>query len=102
CGKTVPAGEYTLFIDLKENNWTLVVSSWAAQAKYDPNEKTTLWGSYNYTPDKDVVRAKMTLETVPHSHEQLTWEFLDMTDTGGSLALVWGKQLAWVPFTVAK
>ena len=29
-GKTVPAGEYSLFIDLKPNNWTLIVSRWAA------------------------------------------------------------------------
>jgi hypothetical protein len=35
-GKSVPAGEYSPFIDLKENNWTLVVSSWAAQTRYDP------------------------------------------------------------------
>jgi hypothetical protein len=99
-GKTVAIGEYSLFIDLKENNWTLVVSSWPAQPRYDANDKTALWGSYNYTPDKDVVRVKMTLETAPHAHEQLTWEFLDMTDTGGAMAIVWGKQMAWVPFTV--
>src|SRR5688500_18569445 len=29
-GKPVPAGEYSLFIDLDANNWTLIVSSWAA------------------------------------------------------------------------
>ena len=28
-GKTVAPGEYSLFIDLKPNNWTLVVSTWA-------------------------------------------------------------------------
>jgi hypothetical protein len=35
-GKTIAPGEYSLFIDLKENNWTFVVSSWPAAAKYDP------------------------------------------------------------------
>lgn len=99
-GKTVPAGEYSLFIDLKENDWTLVVSSWPAQQKYDANDKTALWGSYNYTPDKDVLRTKMKLETLSHSHEQLTWEFLDMTDTSGTIAIVWGTQLASVQFKV--
>ena len=68
-GKTVAPGEYSLFIDLKENNWTFIVSSWAAQATYDPNNKEALWGSYGYTPDKDVVRAPMKLETLPHSYE---------------------------------
>ena len=99
-GKTIPAGEYSLFIELKENDWTLVVSTWPAQQKYDPNNKDALWGAYNYTPDKDVVRVKMKLETLPHAFEQLSWEFLDMTDTGGSMAIVWGTTLASVPFKV--
>src|SRR5438552_1216328 len=29
--KVVPAGEYSVFIDLKENDWTFVLSTWAAQ-----------------------------------------------------------------------
>lgn len=99
---TVPAGEYSLFVDLKENNWTFVVSRWAAQQKYDPNNKQELWGSYNYTPDKDVVRAKMKVEPLPHAHEQLLWEFVDMTPRGGSLAVAWDKTMATVPFTFAK
>ena len=98
-GKTVPAGEYSLFIDLKENNWTFVVSTLTAQAKYDPNEKVAVWGAYNYTPDKDVLRAKMNLEVLPHAHEQLSWEFVDMTRTGGTIALTWDKTQALVPFT---
>jgi hypothetical protein len=98
--KTVAPGEYSLFIDLKPNNWTLVVSSWGALQKYDPNDKTALWGSYFYTPDKDVVRVPMKLETMSHSREQLTWEFIDMTETGGSLSIMWDKQMASVPFRV--
>jgi DUF2911 family protein len=101
-GKTVPAGEYSLFIDLKEKNWTFVVSSWAAQARYDPNDTSALWGAYNYTADKDVVRTRMKLETLAHSHEQLTWEFVDMTDTGGALAITWGTTFATVPFTLGR
>jgi len=101
-GKTIAPGEYSLFVDLKENAWTFVVSSWAAQAKYDPNDKAALWGAYNYTPDKDVVRAPMKLEKLAHSHEQLTWEFLDMTGASGALAISWDTTLATVPFSVAK
>ena len=96
---TVPAGKYTLFVDLKENDWTFVVSRWPAQKSYDPNNKAELWGAYGYTPDKDVLRTKMKLETLPHSLEQLTWEFLDMTKTGGVIAVAWDKTLALVPFT---
>ncbi len=99
-GKTVAPGEYSLFIDLKENNWTFIVSSWAAQAKYDPNNKEALWGSYNYTPAKDVLRAPMTLEALPHSYEALTWEFIDVSDAGGTLAIMWDKMMASVAFRI--
>jgi DUF2911 family protein len=98
AGKTVAPGEYSLFVDLKEHAWTFVVSSWAAQDRYDPNNHQALWGAYEYTPDKDVLRAPMTLETLSHSREQLTWEFLDVTPSGGLLALSWDKTLASVPF----
>ncbi len=101
-GKTVAPGEYSLFIDLKENNWTFVVSNWGALVQYNPQNKEALWGAFNYTPDKDVLRAPMKLETLAHSTEELTWEFLDMTPTGGTLAIRWDKVMASVPFTVTR
>ncbi len=101
-GKAVPAGEYSVFIDLKENNWTFVLSSWAAQTTYDANNKAALWGSYNYTADKDVARAPMTLMKTTVNVEQLTWGIVNLTATGGDLAIWWGKEMATVPFTIAK
>jgi hypothetical protein len=98
--KTVPAGEYSLFIDLKLPEWTLIISSWPAQQKFDPNNKTALWGAYGYTPDKDVARAQMKLEKLPFEVDQLTWTFLDMKPNGGRVALMWGNTLASTPFTV--
>jgi len=98
-GKPLAPGTYTLFIDLKENNWTLVVSTLKAQTVYDANNKTDVFGAYNYTPDKDVLRTKMKLETLPHSFEELSWQFLDMTQNGGTIAVMWDKVLASVPFT---
>ena len=99
-GKNVAPGEYSVFIDLKPNNWTFVLSSWPAQTRYDPNNKEALWGAYNYTTDKDVVRAPMTLATLPFAVDQLTWDFVDMTDTGGKLAIMWDKNVATVPFRI--
>jgi Protein of unknown function (DUF2911) len=99
-GKTVAPGTYTVFIDLKPNNWTLILSSWDAQTRYDPNNKAQLWGAYGYTPDKDVVRAPMTLSTLPIAVDQLTWNFADMTDAGGKLVIMWDKTVASVPFRV--
>ena len=99
-GKTIAPGTYTMFIDLKPNAWTLIVSTWKAQTRYDPKNTAEIWGAYGYTPDKDVVRAPMKLETPPHAMEQLTWQFVDMTDAGGALAIVWDKTMASVPFKV--
>ena len=101
-GKVVPPGEYSLFIELKNNKeWTLIVSSHAAQQKYDPENKAALWGAYNYTPDKDAARAPMKVETIPFSVEQLSWGFTDVTDQGGTIRLWWDKTMASVPFKVA-
>jgi hypothetical protein len=99
-GKTVAPGTYTMFIDLKPNNWTLIVSNWKAQTRYDPKNKAEIWGAYDYTPDKDVVRAPMKTTTLPFSIDQLTWDFTDMTDAGGSMTIIWDKTAASVPFRV--
>jgi hypothetical protein len=101
-GTTVAPGEYTLFIDLQPEGWTLIVSTWPAQMTYDTNNKTALFGAYDYTPDKDVVRVPMTRETLPHAFDQLSWEFVDVSETGGSLALIWDTQMASAPFTIRK
>jgi DUF2911 family protein len=100
-GTNLAPGEYTLFIDLKPNAWTLIVSKWPAQTTYDVTNKSALWGAFDYTPDKDVVRAAMTLERLPHAFDQLSWEFVDVTDRGGALAIIWDTYMAAVPFRVS-
>jgi len=97
-GKTLPAGEYSVFVELKENAWTLIFSNWPAQDKYDPNNKDALWGSYGYTPDKDVVRAAMKVETLPFSMDQFTIAFIDVAIDGGKLAMMWDKTMATASF----
>jgi hypothetical protein len=102
-GKTVPAGTYTVFIELKsETDWTLIVSTWAAQEKYDAKNKAALWGAYNYTPDKDIARVPMKVEKIPMSVDQLTWGFTDVTGAGGKLVLWWDTVMASAPFSVAQ
>jgi hypothetical protein len=100
-GKTVPVGEYSVFIDTKENNWTFIVSNWAAQQTFNPNDKAELWGSFGYTPDKDVVRAPMKLSKNPMSIDELTWGFANVTSKGGDIVILWDTQIASVPFTFA-
>jgi hypothetical protein len=99
---TVPAGEYSLFVDLKgPAEWTLIVSRWPAQTKFDPQNKDALWGAYGYTPDKDVVRVPMKVDTLPFDVDQLTWSFVDMSNDAGKFALIWGKSMATAPFKVS-
>ena len=78
---------------------------WAQAANPDqtfksPDELKALYSGKGVTPDKDVVRAPMTLTTLPFSIDQMAWEFADMTDAGGKLVIMWDKNAASVPFKV--
>ena len=99
-GKTLPAGAYDVFVDLKATGWTIIFSTWPAQEKYDPKNKEALWGSYGYTPDKDVLRAPMKVEMAPYSLDELTIAFVDMTAADGKIAIMWDKTVATVAFKV--
>ena len=99
-GKPLPAGEYSMYIGLAEKEWTLVLSNWPAQQKYDQANKTELWGAYGYTPDKDALRAPMKVEALPFSVDEFTIAFVDMTKSGGRLAVMWEKTVGSVEFKV--
>jgi hypothetical protein len=43
-----------------------------------------------------VGRAPIRVDTLPYKVEQLTWEFTDMTATGGRMAILWDKTMGWV------
>lgn len=102
-GKTVPAGSYSLYVELKSpTDWTLIVSSWGAKKTGNDPTPDTLWGAYNYTPDKDVVRVPMTVSKSQASIDQLTWGFCDVTAEGGKMFLAWDTANAMVSFAVAK
>jgi len=104
-GKTLPAGEYSMFVDLKEGAWTLIFSNWPAQQKYSPDDKTALWGGYGYTPDKDVLRVVMETDSSGMSMpsiEQLTILFGDVTKDSGRLLIIWEKTTAMAAFTAGR
>lgn len=99
-GKVVPPGEYSLFVELREETWTLIVSRHQAQEQYDPNEKVAIWGAYGYRPELDLARAPMTRKTLDVSIDQLTILFTNMTQEGGELTLVWDDQAGSAAFRV--
>lgn len=100
--KTVAAGEYSVFVDLKEGAWTLILSTQGFQVKYDRNNKADTWGSYNYDATFDVARVPMKVATGGPSVDEFTIGFVNMSQDGGELAMWWDTTMATVPFKVAK
>ena len=99
-GTTVPAGEYSVFIELKgEQDWTFVLSSYGALVSPKEPKPDHLWGAYGYKADKDVARAPITVSASPVQVDQLTWGFTDVTEQGGTLRICWAKTAASVAFT---
>ena len=102
AGKTVPAGEYGVLIDLRSpSQWTLVLTSQPRQAQFDANNKTELIGATNYDPKFDVARVPMQVDSKAASKlDQLTIFFCDVTRTSGKLAIAWENTVATVEFVV--
>jgi hypothetical protein len=96
---TIKPGVYNVFVDLKENVWTLVLTTQGVQPKYDPKDTVLLYGSYNYDPKFDVVRVPMRMMPLQVSIEQLTIGFSDVRANGGALFIAWDKTMAAAHFT---
>ena len=101
-GKTLPPGEYSMFAELKSPaEWTLIFSTWPRQATFNADDKTALYGSAGYTPDKDVLRAKMSVDSKASSRvDQLTILFCDVTKDSGKLVIAWDRTAATAEFKV--
>jgi len=75
---SVPAGDYTLYVDVSDpGNWVLVV-----------NKQTGQWGT-KYDKAQDLGRTKMTMTAPPALVENLTYTLVDNGGGKGSLTLAW-------------
>ena len=84
----VPAGTYTLFVDISDPaHWVLVVS-----------KDTGEWG-LSYDNTKDLGRVPMTTSKPPSMVENLEWKFADNGGGKGTLTLTWEDVIASVQFT---
>ena len=102
-GKRVPPGELVMLIDLKsEKDWTLIVTAQSYATTFDPANTKDLYGGFNYRPDRDVTRARMTVERLPYSVDQLMWFFTDVTPAGGTMRIAWERTTSSVPFKILK
>lgn len=80
----VPAGDYTLYVDLTNpNEWVLVV-----------NKKTGQWG-LSYDKSADLGRVKMKMSKPPSLVENLKYKLTD-----NELSLAWENHVGTVPLKV--
>ena len=97
-GKTLAAGEYSMFAELAPDAWTLVFSTLGAKQSFQEETPNAVWGGYGYTDDLDVLRASMTVAEHPVSADQLIVTFTDMTQQGGNLTIWFEHKIATIPF----
>ena len=83
-GLTVPAGDYSLYVDVSDpDNWVLAVNTEAMQ-----------WGTV-YDKTKDLGRVKMNMSKPGAMIENLKYSL-----SGGQLTLSWENHIASVPYSV--
>ncbi len=81
---TVPAGTYTMFALLNENEWTIILNSVLGQ-----------WGAYSYekNKDKDVAKITVPVTKLDNPVEQLTIRF----DKNNSMIVEWDTSKVSIP-----
>jgi hypothetical protein len=85
----VPAGTYTLFVNIADpDQWNLIVS-----------KDTGEWG-LNYDPSKDLGHTRMEMSKPPSMVEDLKYTLTDDGGNKGTLTLAWEDKQASVQFTV--
>lgn len=97
--KHLSAGDYTVFVDLAADGWTLVFSNHAAKGNYS-DDGDGLWGSYGYSDANDALRVPMMMSEAPASSDQFTIMFIDVSTDGGKIAMWWEDTMATAAFSV--
>jgi hypothetical protein len=86
---SVPAGKYTLFVDISNpDSWILIIS-----------KQTGEWG-LRYDPTQDLGRTKMQMSKPPQMVELLKWSVNGTAGNHGTLTLAWENYAASVPLDV--
>lgn len=88
-GRTIPAGQYSL--------WTIPSASGATLIL---NRQTGQWGT-EYDPDQDEARLELNRESLAESVEQFTIA-IEPAEAGGALRMSWGTTSYVLPFTIAR
>jgi hypothetical protein len=89
AGLAVPKGDYTLFIDLSDqNNWQLIINKQTGQSGLD------------YDKAQDLGRVKMTMSKPPALVESLKFTIAEAGGNKAKLTLEWENHSASVAITV--
>jgi hypothetical protein len=87
-GLAVPAGDYTLYVDISDpDSWILVV-----------NKQTGQWGT-KYDKSQDLGRVKMKTDHLPQLVENLEYT-IKVDGNSGGINLSWEHESAWVDIDV--
>ncbi len=88
-GLTVPKGDYSLYVDIADqNNWVLIVNKQTGQS------------GLTYAKEQDLGRVKMSMSKPRASIEELKYTLTDLGGGRGKLELAWENHVASVTFTV--
>lgn len=87
-GKPLAAGTYGLFMNLGEQETTVIFSKIVVS-----------WGSFYYDPALDVLKVTVKNQSLDRSVELLTYSFVNQTDSSAAVALSWEKRM--IPFTIS-
>jgi hypothetical protein len=86
-GKRVPKGRYTLYAQVFENTWTIIL-----------NKETDTWGAFKYSPKKDLVRIEVPVQKSDGMLESLSMMF-EKSNEGIHLVIAWDMIKVEVPIT---
>ena len=90
-GTTLKAGSYAIFTRLNS------AKDWDVMFYTDTNN----WGTpRDWDDSKVAATAKVKVEAIPFNVETFAIDINNITDTGGTLELIWEKSYAGIPFTV--
>ncbi|HLK67826.1 MAG TPA: DUF2911 domain-containing protein [Bryobacteraceae bacterium] len=87
-GLAVPAGDYSLWVDIDSGKWQLIVNKQSGQFGTD------------YNPAQDLGRVAMTMGKTPATVEQFKISLTPAGGNRGRLALEWENTMASVNITV--
>lgn len=79
-GMDVPAGSYSVWMQVEEGPWTLIL---------DPD--AGLWHTQGPDPSEEQFRTEIEATTLPYSVETLSWTMPEVRTDGAALRMQWGE-----------